>query len=219
MLSNLCNYACLHKACPANGVRTKEIMPGGVVYKIFDELSDDNFEGEVCFHLYNEPLIDPRLFNFIHYSKEKMPNVNIHIYSNGYYLNNTMVKELEDAGVTRITTTAYGDDEWKRLTALDVSVAFHVLYGNLDQRLDLYNYREGTSCSRRCISFFEQIPIYVNGDIGTCCLDWKHTYNLGNIYNHSLKEIVNSEEIREFQLSLLNGDRSRFVICRNCEWY
>lgn len=219
MLSNLCNYANIHKDCPAYGIKEKEIMPSKTVYKIIDELCESNFKGEICFHIYNEPLIDPRLFLFIQYIKQKIPEINIHIYSNGYYLNQTMVNELEMVGVTRITTTAYSKDEWKRLISLETDIAFGILRGNLDKRLELYLEREDTICSDTCMSYFGTVPIYVNGDIGTCCLDWKHAYKLGNVTNCTLREVINEKKIREFQMALLKGDRSVFSICSNCTWH
>ena len=219
MLSNLCNYACLHKECPANQIQKKEIMPSKTVYKIIDELHDSKFQGEIYFHIYNEPLIDPRLFMFIQYCKKLMPDINIQIYSNGYYFDETMIYELEAIGVTRITTTAYSKNEWSRLTSYKPNVAFHVLKGNLDQRLDLYTNSENAKCSRQCTSYFDLVPIYVNGDIGACCLDWKHTYDIGNVNKSSLEEIINSKTISNFQRELLLGNRSVFPICKNCEWY
>lgn len=218
MISNLCNYACLHKACPAFYVKEKEIMPSDLVHKIIDELAAERFNGEVCFHIYNEPLMDPRLFQFIDYTKRNIKNVKVHIYTNGYYLNNTMVKELQDIHVDKITTTAYGKEEWHRLIDLDVEVAYRVLFGNLDERLNMYDDNGLLGNNKRCVSYFTQIPIYSNGDIGLCCLDYNHPYNFGNVNDQSIKEIINSNKATEFQRALLTGDRSEFMLCKNCQW-
>lgn len=70
MLSNLCNYACIHEKCPAHFIREKEIVSSKNVKAVIDELGDMGFDGRLSFHIYNEPMIDPRLFWFIEYAKK-----------------------------------------------------------------------------------------------------------------------------------------------------
>lgn len=220
MLSNLCNYAILHPQCPANHVKKKEIMPGGKVYQILDELADDGYEGSICFHIYNEPTIDPRLFIFIQYAKKRMPDCKIRVYSNGYYLNQMMIEEFHDIGADIFTTTGYGVDEYERLIDLNVKYPFSVVWGRLDERLDWYkeeNAEQGLM-NPRCYTFLNQVCIYSNGEIGTCCLDYETPYKLGNIFEMSLKEILGRRELVAFQDELISGNRSRFSLCCNCHW-
>lgn len=221
MLSNLCNYAIIHPQCPANCVKEKEIMPGSKVYQILDELGKINYEGSICFHIYNEPTIDPRLFVFIQYAKRKMPNCKIRVYSNGYYLNQTMVEEFHDIGVDVLITTGYGIEDYKRLINLDVRYPFSVEWGHLDERMDWYreeNTKQKLTVSQ-CYTFLNQICIYSNGEVGTCCLDYKTPYKLGNVFETSLKEVLSSRELLAFQDELIKGDRSRFPLCGNCHWH
>jgi len=220
MLSNLCNYAILHPQCPANHVKEKEIMPGSKVYQIMDELAENKYEGSICFHIYNEPTIDPRLFMFIHYAKKKMPNCKIRIYSNGYYLNKMMIEEFHDVGANAFNTTGYGREEYERLIDLDVSYPLNVVWGHLDERMDWYKEEnvEQRLVDSRCYTFLDQVCIYSNGEIGTCCLDYKTPYKLGNIFEASLKEILNSKALIAFQDELLNGKRGRYSLCSNCHW-
>lgn len=222
MLSNLCNYASIHQKCPASCVREKQILPSRTVYKILDELAANNFNGTICFHIYNEPLIDPRLFLFIQYVKKVMPGSRVRIYSNGYYLDQIMADELYEIGTDILVTTGYGTNEYHRLINLntETGIAFSVLYGILDDRIDYYTKRNTTYVVSNsiCDTYLYQIPIYSNGDIGTCCLDYKHPYGLGNITEHSLEKCLNNSRIIDFQLKLLKGDRTNFPICTNCFW-
>lgn len=220
MLSNLCNYAAIHQKCPASCVKKKQIMPSNVVYKILDELAACEFDGTICFHVYNEPLIDPRLFMFIQYAKKKMPLSKVRIYSNGYYLDNVMAEELHDIGTDILVTTGYGKDEYERLIDMDVKMAFSVLYGNLDDRIDYYTKRNSTHVVSNgiCDTYIYQVPIYADGDIGTCCLDYKHPYGLGNVMHDSLEKCLNNSRVIDFQNKLLHGDRTTFTICTNCYW-
>lgn len=220
MLSNLCNYALIHKKCPANCVKEKEIMPSKLVYKILDELAQSEFDGTICFHIYNEPLIDPRLFLFIQYAKKVMPKCLVEIYSNGYYLNSVMLNELREIGMDILVTTGYGKNEYERLIDLNTDMPFHVSLGSLDDRLDYYTEKNTTQVTSNsiCNTYLSQVPIFSNGDIGTCCLDYKHPYSLGNVIDNSLEECLNHEKVINFQLGLLKGDRTIFPICSNCNW-
>lgn len=218
MLSNLCNYACMHTKCPAHLVKEKEILPSNIVFKIINELEKISFDGTISFHLYNEPLIDPRLFWFIDYVKKCLPNSKIEVYSNGYYLNDIMVKELESIGADILIVTGYGDAEYERLLDLKVDISYYVLYGNLDERLDNYKERSLPISNSKCGTYIRQVPIYSNGDLGTCCLDYLHSYSIGNVYNDSIKNILNSEKVINMQKELLKGNRSIFTICKNCNW-
>lgn len=218
MLSNLCNYASIHKLCPANYEKEKKIMPSKVVYKILDELADNNFDGTICFHIYNEPLIDPRLFSFIQYAKQHIAGCKVLIYSNGWYLNEQMVVELEDIGVDILVVTGYGEREYIRLIELPVRIPYTVLFGNLDHRLDIYENRETAVLSTPCKFFFSQVAIYVDGEIGICCLDHRHAYGLGNVCSRSLKSLLDSENMIYIQKQLLSGNRGMFSCCKNCSW-
>lgn len=220
MLSNLCNYAGLHSQCPAHYIKKREIMPGNKVYQIMEELSQNGYEGSICFHIYNEPTIDPRLFMFINYAKKKMPNCRIRIYSNGYYLNQMMVEEFHDIGADVFNTTGYGVNEYERLIDMDIRYPLNVVWGQLDERLDWYS-EENTGqklVNPSCYTFVDQVCIYSNGEIGTCCLDYKTPYKLGNVFETPLKEILERKELIAFQDELICGNRSKFPLCRNCHW-
>lgn len=219
MLSNLCNYAGIHKKCPASRVKEKEILPSEVFFKIIDELADIQFSGTICFHIYNEPLIDPRLFWFIEYIKRALPHSMVEVYSNGYYLNNQMVHELKNIGADILIVTAYGEMEYNRLMDLNVDMAYYVLFGNLDERLEHYRERKFPILSKECHTFFTQVSIFSNGDLGICCLDYLHLYDIGNICNKSLRDVLNSEHVITLQKELLKGNRSDYTICRNCNWF
>lgn len=220
MLSNLCNYSLLHPQCPASKIEKKEILSSKIVYKLLDELSNIGFNGGVCFHIYNEPTIDPRLFKFIEYAKRVMPKCTVRLYSNGYYLNQLMIDEYIEAGVGAINTTGYGKMEFDRLTSYNASIPYSVLFGNLDERLNYYNENEKDNLfiGEKCRTFLNQICVYSNGDIGLCCLDYKHPYGFGNVENESLESILSSKKIVELQSRLLEGNRSDCSLCRNCGW-
>lgn len=217
MISNICNYSIIHKKCPASLCTEKEIMSADHIKSIVDALRQIGFSGTICFHIYNEPMNDPRLFMIIRYVKEQLRDVTVEIYTNGFYLNNVMTKELADIGVGVLITTAYGDAEYQRLMKLEVPMAYRVFYGMLDDRLINYDKKESKKEEGICRSLISQVSVYVNGDIGLCCLDYRHDYGFGNVFEEGFVPCIDKKIIREFQLDLLNGKRS-YKICQCCGW-
>lgn len=218
MISNICNYASIHKLCPASNEHIKETLPLVNIKMVINELIESGFCGTLAFHIYNEPLIDPRLFYLIDYVHKFDVNMNILVYTNGFYFNQNICDELVEMGVSVIKTTAYSIEEFKRLVGIKVSIPYSVLYGSLDTRLDIYD--ESTSCispKSICRGMISELCIYSNGDIGLCCLDYKHNHGLGNIYSMSLKDILCREDNKNALMDLLYGKR-KYDICKHCGW-
>lgn len=219
MLSNLCNYATIHKRCPASCTRRQEIVSGDHVRMVLKELADIDYSGIICFHIYNEPTMDPRLFMFIKETKEMLPKSNVMMYTNGIYLNKSMMNEFHEIGMDIISATAYGEEEFDRLIKLDIGIPYHVIHGNLDDRMDYYD-RDYTIKPpiEVCRSLLVQIPIYSDGELGLCCLDYKHPYKMGNVFESGLKTVLSEKKVIDFQRALLSGDRSSYPICDRCGW-
>lgn len=221
-LSNICNYAMIHPKCPAYYKKEKTIMPKENVIEVLDELSEMEYNGMIQFTAYNEPLIDPRLFTFLEYVNNHIPKAYVRIYSNGFYLNQTMVDELEEAGVAILCVTAYGNAEWDRLTKLKVSIPYEVhmceFPNSLDDRKNIYEQCETAKCNEPCMSLMS-LHIHSDGKIAMCCLDWKADEYLPVRKEHGMpmKNILEKEEIKEDVRQLLKGDR-KHTICKNCTW-
>lgn len=217
MISNVCNYAHIHTKCPAHEEKEKQIMSFHSIRYIVDELERIGFSGKIMFHIYNEPMNDPRLFSIIRYVREKLENATIVIYTNGFYLTDVIVRELEEATVNILITTAYGNKEYDRLMQLNPTIAYHIHYGILDERINYYEKIEPEFLGKSCRSLISQLDIYVNGDIGLCCLDYRHSSEMGNVFKEGFEVCVNNEKIRRFQTELLNGKRTE-KLCQGCGW-
>ena len=66
-----CNMACQFCPYPLRKDK-KSVLPAGVVHDLIEQINPraERFE-YVCFSYYNEPLMDDRLFDFIHHAKDK----------------------------------------------------------------------------------------------------------------------------------------------------
>lgn len=216
-LSNMCNYATIHKKCPLNLENTHSTLSSKIVYKIFEELKKYNFNGTIAFHTYNEPLIDPRLFMFIKEAKEKCPDVGVYILTNGYYFNQIIADELIEIGVSHLEVTAYSKEEYERLKKVKINIPYRIFDGNLDDRLDLYNNDKTCANNKPCYAPLNEIIVKHNGNINLCCLDWKQQHCFGNLYEQSFEEIVLKSEMLKVYEYLSKGEK-KINICRCCKW-
>lgn len=215
-LSNLCNYAEIHKKCPLNLVTEPTILPAKIVLSVLDNLKRNDFKGIIAFHTYNEPLIDPRLFKFIEYAHNVCPDNEIYICTNGFYLNQTLLDELVDSGVSKVQVSAYSKMEFKRLSKLKSSISFNVGMQELDDRLHLYERKENNT-TKPCYAPLNEIIIAREGCISLCCLDWQRLHTYGNLYEQTLEEIIRAGELHAVYNRLSKGDRF-LPICNKCGW-
>lgn len=214
-LSNLCVYSYKHKKCKAHHESETIILSSRIVYSVIDKLLENGYKGEFLFNVYNEPLIDPRLFMFIKYIKEKNDNQNISIWSNGWYCDGILLDELQEIGVTQIVFSAYTDKECERLSQFSDRVGVEVRHGVLDDRLDLFNYpvrKEYTPCNLPK----EYLVINSRGDVVLCCFDTTYNNSFGNLYTDNIENVLLSDTRLEACELLSKGDRSRYECCKRC---
>jgi glycosyltransferase involved in cell wall biosynthesis len=217
-LSNLCNYAGVHKKCPLSWENQRVILSKKVVENVLDCLSKYSFEGRIAFHTYNEPLIDPRLFLFIAYAKARCLQSHIMIMTNGYYFNQTLAEELVEIGAGSIYVTAYGQEDRERLSKIKVGVPYFIQKQDLDDRLNLYDRKLPEKENRKpCYAPLREIIITRDGRVSLCCLDWKRKHCFGDLYHESLEDVILEGSMLDVYNSLSNGNRI-FEICKKCGW-
>ncbi|KKR82048.1 MAG: molybdopterin cofactor synthesis protein A [Parcubacteria group bacterium GW2011_GWD2_40_9] len=102
--SNICNSKCI--MCPyPKMTRPKEVM--GI--ELFKKIVDDAFnEGVRNFNLnfYNEPFLDPMIFDRIKYLKSK--GLKVSLYSNGSVANESIYDKIFESGIDRISFSIDG---------------------------------------------------------------------------------------------------------------
>jgi 2-deoxy-scyllo-inosamine dehydrogenase (SAM-dependent) len=215
-LSNLCNYSWLHLKCPTSQQREHEILPSKIVTQdVLHTLKYYGYNKEICFHNYNEPLIDPRLMSFLYATAYQCPEAIPFLWTNGSYLNQTLAVELEQAGLKKITISAYSEAEYDRLSKLHfVCESTVVRYHSLDDVLNIYNH--GTeNCHNPCFAPLGDIIIHSDGRMGLCCLDWDRRHTFGDLMKEKFADIVSKPEVRAVYDELRKGHR-QLDICTRC---
>lgn len=215
-LSNMCNYAAIHPQCPVSWQKKKIILKSAVVKKVIDELGENDFHGYLQFHRYNEPTNDPRLFEFIYYTKTHCPSARVRILTNGFYLNQEMADEFHRAGVAILDVSGYGLKEYDRLTHLKVKFPYRVFFSILDNRKSLYESNK-INLFKPCFAQTNDVTINCEGELVLCCLDFKNKHVFGNLNKDSLKKIVDGRFFQNTFNNLSKGKRL-LDLCSRCSW-
>jgi MoaA/NifB/PqqE/SkfB family radical SAM enzyme len=217
-LSSLCNYSLMHRKCPVSCRTDHAIMPASIVFGVIDELSKWNYSGILYFNIYNEPLIDPRLFVFTKYAKKRCPQAKIGFTTNGFYLDKNLAQELSDFGIDGVVISLYTKKEKERLSAINFSIPVELrdyTVQEQDERLKIYDGRGRgpVRCSAR--QPLGDIQISFDGKIILCCLDWEKRYVFGDLRKQSLEEIITSDNFLNTADSTCRGNQ-KMVLCKKC---
>ncbi|MFR7976323.1 MAG: SPASM domain-containing protein [Intestinibacter bartlettii] len=216
-LSNMCGYADIHKKCPLSKEKSRKLLPSSIVYETLDIMEKYKYSGVISFHRYNEPLMYPRLLDFIRYAKNKCPKSDIFILSNGYYLTQQLLDELIEAGVSIIDVTGYSNEEFNRISNLESSIPLRVFSSKFDNRLAIYDYDEKYIKNDKIPCYWPLTDIIItrDGEVGLCHFDWKNKYSFGSLKEKNIEDIILSSDIVNTYNELTRGIR-KFELCKKC---
>ena len=214
-LSNMCNLSHYHKECPLSLEKNKIILPSKIVLETLDVLNKFNFNGTIAFHNYNEPLIDPRLIKFIEYSRKSCPNSKIYFSTNGIFLNQIILDELIESGLTNIHISAYSNKEYERLSKLHYSI-YNIISKQtlIKDHLEIYD-KPILNRKQPCFAPLNQIIISRSGNILLCCRDWKRNHTFGDLFKEKLDNILRKGDLHRVYYKLSSGDRY-LDLCSRC---
>jgi len=226
-INSHCNKACSY--CPNS--QFERIEKGSMSQELFDliisQLQEVNFKGRVSFSFYNEPTLNPNLELFVEKIKKYLPQTFIELYTNGEVLNSQKIKTLVQKGVDRFTITKHEDVKGNNLEEMIQSlpselknhVAFQLFSDiNLTNRGGSLPHIGETSKTQLLPCQIPQkiVTITVEGNVLPCFEDFFQKHTMGNVRNHSLKEIWNSEAYNNFRQNLARGLRHKYDICNKC---
>lgn len=216
-LSNLCNYAMIHKKCPLNRIKNGKILPSRIVYHILETCQKYDFQGHIAFHTYNEPGIDPRLMMFIKKARERLPKSKLILQTNGYYLDQGLAEEYEKTGLSILRISAYSEAEYKRLSKIKLNIPVTVQKMVLDNRLGLYSQAKIINSKQACHAPFNEVIVTNEGRISLCCLEWKRRHLFGDLNKETFEKAMRDKRMLAVYDNLSHG-RRKFEICKRCTW-
>lgn len=213
---------CLRQNHPHAGIRREYLeLPGEIVKGLVDEAQDLRFKGPVGFHWFNEPLLDSRIPSFVRYAKDR--GLYTYIITNGDLLTHELASQL-DGALDEIHVSLYDPEnreavkECFRQLFVKTRVKFwggH-LTTHLSPRQDLkaliQKYAE-----RPCWNPRYRMIVSYTGDMALCCEDIACSWDLGNVRDHSLKDLWFNFRHKKI-LEVLNqpGGRHAYAYCETC---
>ncbi|MCF7866328.1 SPASM domain-containing protein [Candidatus Woesearchaeota archaeon] len=221
-----CNRTCSY--CPNSiydrGKKKNEVIMSEKMYeKILLELSNFKFEGQLRFHLYNEPLLDKRLPNFIAKAHDILPKSKKELFTNGDLLSEKKLDELKYAGIDKILVTIHEGTLSTNLKNID-----HIVKEkNLGRLVHIRKYEEISLLNRgglldvtskkqtSCFYASERLVISSKGDILICSNDYLGKIKLGNLHKSSIQEIWNLPQYKKLRRNLREGI-FEYDMCKIC---
>lgn len=228
-----CNRKCAY--CPVSmyprpGDQDDRFMRQEVFQKIIQDLKEINFTGSIAPHLYGEPLTDPRIVEWVEYTRKNLPLTTIKMVTNGDYLNEKIYHELNAAGVTYFNLSKHSKDLapdclslLEKLTDEERKKKFNIIdfWKDWNEDQTLLNTRAGEvklkTVKRNPImcSYVTYPVINTFGDVILCCNDYHSEHKFGNVMERSLKEIwldpINIEKRHRIYKGIFDHK-----ICQDC---
>lgn len=244
---NRCNGECAF--CPVNKnqpQREYARMTDELFAKIIDELSEINYKGQLCLSSNNEPFLDKRIIDFAKMAREKVPNAEIYMWTNGTIANYKMIEEIIDY-LSYIYIDAYSVDN---SLSDNIQEIFDYFNAKNDGSVKIYekthipsetkisifkrdqqevlssrggqapNKTEVPKISKiKCSRFFEKVIIRPDGKLSLCCCDALGKYTMGDVSDKTLLEIWNhSEEYKRLRTEMKKHGRKNIDLCRKCDF-
>jgi hypothetical protein len=225
-ISAACNRRCGY--CPNHDhPRAEAYLDAGLFRKMVGELKEMGFQGRFAFNLYNEPLMDARLPEFIAHVRNELPGAYILIDTNGDFLNRPRWDALRAAGLDYAHITRHDGIITAALQeVLDAEGPDRARGLSLDTSVAVINNRAGlvrtapvpaAVLKRVCPRPFSQLCVTYEGKGVLCCNDYFGAVMLGDASRETIRELWGSRVLRKYRRELLLGNRSRLKLCGSCD--
>ena len=225
-ISAACNRRCGY--CPNHDhPRAEAYLDADLFRKMIGELKAMGYRGRIAFNLYNEPLMDARLPEFVAHVRKELPGAYILIDTNGDFLTRASWTALRAAGLDHANITRHGGQISEAireiLAAEGPDGAGHL---SVQTAVAVINNRAGLVrtapvpaeiAKRICPRPFSQLCVTYEGKGVLCCNDYFGVVTLGDARRETIPELWGSRTLRRYRRALLLGKRSRLKLCGPCD--
>jgi cyclic pyranopterin phosphate synthase len=222
-VSLVCNRKCSYCPVSIDPKPKQQFVSEKVIRAFIDGLRSIDYDGQVDFIFYNEPLLHPHLENIVKQVSESCPTVSCVLYTNGDRLTFRRAEALIAAGIKRFIVSRHAPftEEWDlRLNTLKNLIPKHIKLvkhrpwynrGGLIKNLPGANALSGaTSCTLP-----DNVHIDINGNVLLCCNDYYRTVINGNVLISSFESIWFSNRFAKLRKDLRNGHFD-LPVCKEC---
>lgn len=224
-MNSACNRTCSY--CPVSiKARPKGFFDKDSYKKLIDELAEHNYRGEITPNFYGEPLLDKRIYDFVHYSRQKLPFCQIVINTNADALNVEKLERLIESGVSIVVISQHDPVPSKAIKTIQDH-----LEANPERRsqVQIYNwtlpgrilsnrgglvedtrvqYMSDSGCFRS-----RRATLTHDGEMVICCEDYNAEYVYGNVTEKGFMDVWKASQ--QHRRSIYIGDYQE-PICKVC---
>lgn len=204
-----CDY-CPNVVAPRNAPK---LMQSEQFERILDRLVEAGFAGRLSYHFYNEPLLHPRLPQFVARVRERLPAVRQILYSNGDYLTEEKYRDLRERGIERFVITQHDGKPGAPKPDLTWLTPQQL---NLTSRAGTVVAGPPVAPGMVCFAPTDMLIITITGNVVLCYEDSQEEVVMGNVFETPIMEIWESDVFSELRRALAGGDRCATEICRRC---
>jgi radical SAM protein with 4Fe4S-binding SPASM domain len=228
---DICNRVCAF--CPKSddsvAPNQNQRMPKILYNKIANELKDLGFQGTIMIAGYGEPLLNKDVIDM---SKVFSEFCNVEVTTNGDPLNEKFIKELYEAGVSKLIISMYDGEhqiaEYNELfKKANIDTDKYILrdrwytkednYGvKLTNRAGVLNSNTVIKKDSQCFYPFYSMMVDWNGDVFLCTQDWNRRIKSGNLMLSTVYEVWTSKMLKKYRTHLNDGKRD-LPPCNTCD--
>jgi radical SAM protein with 4Fe4S-binding SPASM domain len=106
-------------------------------------------------------------------------------------------------------------DMKKRWPGVDVSIR-EMVSGRIEGAEKLETKQRDFSDRKPCLQAFNRLVFSSSGDAMPCCVNITEQLSMGNIKNHTIKEIFNSDKAKAIRTKLQNKTLFKYEPCASC---
>ena len=105
---------------------------------------------------------------------------------------------------------------WKKMASDRDRIYYHNIF-NWGGQLDNFSpVSKSFEPNLPCVALWSLMVFFANGDVPLCNVDYNNKYPSGNVMKNSIKEIWNSEIMRERRDWHTSGQKKKISLCENC---
>ena len=224
-LSNQCQFTKAHTWCPRSklGNTPVKVLSTDVIDKVLKFFKAYSFSGTVYFSIYNEPLLDNRIFDLISKVKAEL-GCTVQMYTNGILADLPNVVKLFVSGLDILRVSIYSRQQQQEVEAIHRQLPCNILPAmrlecspkndqGWDDRIGIYDRNLG--CKSPCYMPMQYYLVNCSGEVMLCWDDWKSTVTFGNLYVDSVEDTL----IHQVRLSAIEALKrgERIGVCAGCD--
>lgn len=228
---NVCNRTCWFCKFGQEREDAKIVqMDWETIRRILANLKDLNYGGRISWYNINEPLSDRRMVEILKLTREYCPKAFLSFATNGDLLNETLYRDLKQAGLDAVGVSIYDDKTLRnirkladsRMVLMDMRRTKAGMLdnrgGNIKQESEIFDSYQKRFQNNSCERPSTMMVLNPSGQVVLCCADMYGDVLMGDVKEQRLEEIWNNERFTRYRATLAQEGRSNLPLCKDCSY-